>query len=171
MNAGTITDFCTGRQIDIQALMRMATYAEQASYVEMSNWFTPCGTHGCLVGTYALRENLSIRFSRNPDEELPVIEGTLPQLFAEYEFNITRTEVKFLFGIHPAFGWNWTDAWGHLRSASMLGKEQAIRRLRKFIYYKLHKSELLADYEKARRTEGNQDFVGKASRLEELVTV
>ena len=164
-------DFCTLREIDIQALMRMARHAEEAEEFTMFGYITrftttcgtagfatTCGTAGCLVGTFCIAEGL--------------LKG------AHYlEFNsIAHAAARELFGISP-HEVDFLFHGGHLERLEFAGKsisrrtakdadvqtkEQAIRRLRKFILWKCRKAELLENHEASRRLEGNQDYAAKA---------
>lgn len=165
-------DFCSGRDIDIQALMRMATYAEEAEKTGeliMRNWFDQvakgslptCGTAGCLVGTFAMRERCDWSkwfWNREFAEE----KWVASRILIQERFGISANEVDFLFDCKTH---------GTSRSANRLSGLAAIRRLRKFIYYKCRKAELLEDFPAARRIEGDNSFAVVSQEQLETVGV
>lgn len=200
-----VKDFVSGREIDIQALLRMVKYAEETPEKEfdMCNWLiidnNHCKTSGCLCGTFIAKE----QFEKCIIEDHDYGAVNIPEIInmrelvskLKSDFQLTDNEFSFLFTDHRR---NLVGAiinrareclcddclcddclrkyhphkyHSTLRAiqsniilnATYLTKQQAIARLRKFIYYKLRKSELLADYEKSRRIESNQQFVKEAS--------
>lgn len=133
-------DFCSGREIDIQGLMNVLKSSEFKEVI-MDQWL--CGTAGCLIGNFMIS---------NPQDALQPLIGCPSFLGHENSiwsisrrFGLSLEEVEFLFTS------------GHLEFQSSLDaadlyKEAALNRLRKFIYYKMRKSELLEDYELARKS-------------------
>lgn len=151
---GKVTDFITGRRIDIGELLFMADAAERnEDRVLMKSWFHDigdddatlkdyvhnCRTRGCLVGTYccAKQDEWSELFWQDPRIE-----------FVAERFGLSLKDAKFLFDDDCAV---------------RLSAREAIERLRKFIYDKLHESELLADYDESRRIEGDQMYLEQAA--------
>lgn len=127
---------------------------------------TECGTVGCLIGNYNL---MAGRYSQlfgdwyNPEAE---------SKDWEY-FGITEREYNWLFMMgaeypdyEPPKPASMYRVFYNLRNLDDVTKEQALARLRKFIYWKLHKEEMLYDdngvREEARRAEGNQLFAARA---------
>lgn len=141
-------DFISGKEMDIPALERMAQHAQQAVKFTMRTFIHHdfCDTHGCLVGTYCLRENL---LRKNYKGELcPIRHGTFHE-FGEGEFGVSRLENYYLFQYVPH------RSKLQSKDACSLSKDQAIHRLQVFIAYKKRKAEIFSDYERARRQEGN----------------
>lgn len=114
-----------------------------------------CGTAGCVIGNYnALTGRAPSRFGFKDSSSTPVDDWEF--------FGISENEYHWLFAVGPGF---------HLltsyRFLDAVTREQALARLRKFIYYKLHKhemcySEKYSVREEARRAEGNQGFAARA---------
>lgn len=141
-------DFIFGKEIAIEKLEKMVQYARVAKNFTMRTFIHHdfCGTHGCLVGTYCLKENL---LHENYAGKLrPIRNGTFHE-FAEGEFGITRAENYYLFQYLPH------KSKLQYRDACILDKGTAIARLQKFVAYKKRKAEIFADYERARRQESN----------------
>jgi len=162
-----------------QHRMRMSAHFT-ANYAEVAG--TPierareclvsCGSGGCLLGEYALsRDNeytrSLTRFHWIHSHAMAGV-GTVHTMLhgmrdpADF-FGLSIGEIQFLFynhvGAHVATGV------GHQQhrapnamNAISLTPAEAIRRLRKFLYYKMRKSELLSDYDAAKRHEGNSMF-------------
>ena len=170
-------DFASGRNIDVQELLLMAGWGEESDAngrLHMGTWFQDnnevdpgplppfrsCGTDGCLVGTYASNKQddwskmFWERAHRADDSELAVI--------LKLKFGLSRAETRFLFSSsHVGFCEDYGEG-KHADHACRLDGDDAVRRLRKFLYYKMRKAELLEDYEAARNMEGNQQFVADA---------
>jgi len=104
-----------------------------------------CGTAGCMIGNYNLMKNRRVHTFLSGDQKA---------------FGITRQEYRWLFSDMANIGsWNTKH-----RDLSAVTREQALARLRKFIYYKLHKHEMCYDEkrgvsERSRTLEGNHGFV------------
>jgi len=162
-------DFITGRDIDIDGLRRMVNYAKKdPSRIYMGEWLSVssiCGTSGCLIGTFCLNE---------PNDRLRLIGGapTLSEAYYSNEacvichsndicvicnsneacavrFSLSYAEALFLFG---------RSGKGRSAPAMELSGEEAIKRLEKFILYKVRKHEIMEHYETYRRTEGDMMF-------------
>lgn len=131
---------------DCLALMDIARCAEERpdELFTMSSWKVErgCGTAACLIGTWAIDHPTYSRVKEWWSENNlcgPYFDKLANRL------GLSIRIASFLFANH-----NHRD--GVCRDASTLNKDQAIRRLRKVIYYILHKREILGDYEQARRT-------------------
>lgn len=129
---------------DCLALMDIARCADERpdELFAMSYWKAErdCGTAACLIGTWAIDHPTYSRVKEwwnENSQDAPYFEELANRL------GLSNKIAAFLFARHRG---------GVCRDASKLNKDQAIRRLRKVIYYILHKREILGDYEQARRT-------------------
>lgn len=175
----------------VQALLTEARFLDTkpvASH-KMDCWISACGTQGCAVGDMAARGDLGLGYSCSKGGIFFVI--TLQGERCEdvmasvaIAMGISEEEAMFLFNsrIHHFISRNYKkwrtslDAnqrgsdirWRHRHRCDESPQETAAR-IRKFVYYKLRKAELLADYEQARRTgdAGVSDYVKE--KLEEEV--
>ena len=153
-------------KINFQALLDVvrATEIQYTDKFDMNCIFQMdygfCGTAGCMIGNYNLMKGLT---------------GCLRSVtFSEHakEFGVTKNEFDWLFDagvftrVIDANGAR--DIWVRFRrDLEEVTKEEALSRLRKFIYYKLHKQEMIYDdrgcvRESARQAEGNHMFAKKA---------
>jgi len=173
-------DFVTGADIDIQGLMKVVQSTERrpAEKFSMNYW---CGTSCCMIGSFIAEHEEDPLCIVKDDPALPkseadpgrtfnaptrAIEGyfKFEDFFADFyaiaiRFGLSFRAAKFLF-----------DLWLGDEVRSHETPDQAASRLRKYLYYKMRKSELLADYDKSRRLEGDVCFVDNdASRLEEVM--
>lgn len=149
-------DFCTGRDINIQTLLDILHDAEEQPehLFKMDILVNSCGTAGCLLGTHAIRRKLLNSWHNFKDINIHFSN------FGKTKINLTDRESHFLFFGHSDDGLttpNKTIPNPSSVDAIQLTQEQAIRRLRKFIYWKMRKSELLENPE-ARTKEGNWNF-------------
>jgi hypothetical protein len=142
--------------IDFQGLLNVVKAAEAEPNLIMDAWInelSPCGTSHCMIGAFC---------DQHPTDKLKIVHvEPLKSWTPEFEnqhhisaisarFKISEDEAQWLF-VAPWFGWV------RCQSATKLSKTQAIARLRKFIYYKMHKNEMT--YEEARNVEGNKAVV------------
>lgn len=142
--------------IDFQGLLNVVKAAEAEPHLMMEAWkneLNPCGTSHCMIGAYC---------DQNRTDELKIVRLSYPGYWQpQFEdhvhidaiaerFNISVRESEWLFAV------TW-GRWWRCPSASTLSKDQAISRLRKFIYYKMHKNEMT--YEEARHIDGNKAAV------------
>lgn len=151
--------------IDFQGLLTMLRNAEDEPNVRMGVWLNECGTAGCLIGTFC---------KSNPQDELKVT-GNSWLMSPKYHtknnesaiaarFGITHQEAEWLFTGNPLKYIN-EECCTHAMNSS---KEGAINRLRKFIYYKLHKQEMVITKGRnnyivdQKRNLGHVNFVQKA---------
>lgn len=132
--------------IDFQGLLTMLKDAENAPDLHMNSWVNACGTAGCLIGTFCINhKDDALQIVRQP-YIYPRL-GIKTEAYAIAErFGITTDEAKWLFVCNPLY---WT---GVTVNANKLTREEAINRLRKFIYYKLHKQEMVV-------TKGRNNYV------------
>lgn len=149
-------------KINFQNLLKLAKLVENKPRKhDMNSLINYCGTTSCMMGDYLIdKEGYTpgkTILTNYPWEET-----------AQKEFGISEREVHFLFDYFYAsyFPNKQLSKKSHVRNRMRETKEESLRRLRKFIYYKLHKYEILADLEKAREQEGNWDVCGKV--LEEI---
>lgn len=148
--------------IDFQGLLNVLKAAESHPHLQMSTW--SCGTAACLVGSFCLA---------HPKDELRLKDGYAgytPFFQAEdfplhgdqaiaKRFGITDNEALWLFVYNPL---NRFERECTL-NATLLNREEALNRLRKFIYYKLHKAEMT--HEEARHIDGNKAAVRAQEKL------
>ena len=157
-------------KVDVQALLEIARIAENTpdELFLMKTWgtFTDCGTVACLIGNwYVSKGEITGLKNIHPNE-------SVGQQFDFHDIsdrlNIPETISLFLFGDHLACTSNRA-----VKEAFFLNKEQAISRLRKVIYYILHKREIMGldkenwreIYEEARRA----GDIGVANKVSEDV--
>lgn len=175
----------------VQALLTEARFLDTkpAASHKMAYWVSECGTQGCAVGDMAARGDLGLGYLLSPRGIFLGItflgqpcEDTMAGV--AIVMGISEEEAMFLFDsrIHHFVSRNyqkWRTSigkgernsdvmWRHRQRCDESPQETAAR-IRKFVYYKLRKAELLADYEQARRTgdAGVSDFV--KGKLEEEV--
>jgi len=130
--------------IDFQGLLNVVKAAENEPNLVMNHWVedTSCGTTHCMIGAYC---------SQTPGDRLYLDSEGIPKLgmtppYCHYyeeeaiaeRFGITINEATFLFIASPLRK-------PRCLTASLLTKEQALAHLRKFIYYKLRKQELIIE--------------------------
>lgn len=156
--------------IDFQGLLNVLHAAEREQNFCMARW--KCGTTHCMIGAFinqnpndslelyvekSLFEDIfAIRLKSPECESLPFTET---RAIAE-RFGISEHEARWLF-THNPLRWNVVayfqgdcgDFFPYTPvrptpDAARLTKEEALARLRKFIYYKLHKQEM--EYETGR---------------------
>jgi hypothetical protein len=132
-------------EANIPNLLRCARNTDEASGFDLSGFVNSCGSYGCLVGNDMLA--------------LGIYRGLMihPRDWATKEYGVSSVPyctgpLSFLFYFFRR------------RDDS---REAALRRLRKFIYYVLHKREMLYDErgcvrETARRSEGDH-FICRAA--------
>lgn len=118
----------------IQAFLDEARYLDSKPPEQhnMNSW--KCGTTSCAVGDMAARGACNIKISCGILYHLREVNwGAVINAF-----DITRNEARFLFG--------------DLEKRLGETPKQTAARIRKYLYYRMRKAEILADYEKARRT-------------------
>jgi hypothetical protein len=137
------------RKANAQGLMDLIRANEEAPNFNLGSWVEPCGTFGCLVGNWAIRCNRMWMLDSDGIYDL-----------AAESLGITRKESRFLFStidvVRDRFGF---EVPGLDRDCE--NRSAAINRVRKFLYYKLRKWELLYEEdgrvkESARKQEGDR---------------
>ena len=133
-----------------------------------------CGTVGCMIGNY------NVMVDREVDRFSDGWSYQDNRMYEDWEyFGITQYEYNWLFTEGVVFGRK-NYALRYItprRNLKRVTKEEALSRLRKFIYYKMHKHEMIVDEkygvrEEARQKEGDNNFVNRASKkAAELVAV
>jgi len=125
--------------LEIRKLYELASANEQSIGFNLDLWLNECGSFGCLVGNDFLvnmvdRPYLTARGSDFWD---------IPTLRLEY--GISKGEAYFLFyDASTRYVWN-SDLNTNIRIRQFRNsqdKEGAVKRIRKFLYYRLHKQEL-----------------------------
>lgn len=119
--------------IDFQGLLHVmkATEDRPEENFDMGSW---CGTSCCMIGSY-MYSNYNKDFKIYL--EGPFYKGEKISVGSiSDKFGITLKEARFLFTAYRG---------GKCRKAMFLNKEQALSRLRKFIYYKMHKQEMIVE--------------------------
>jgi hypothetical protein len=174
--------------IDFQGLLNLVTANEKAERFNLGCWaeVDSCGTFGCLVGNFCLH---------HPEDEL-VLKGHFqgsyyppsfrdqpdecPYAATARRFGITPYESEWMFGCQEMIQMESIEGWMYETRKTGFGrfdlfdgegrdtddKAAAIARVRKFIYYKLHKQEMLYEAdgrvkESARRAEGDHHVIRK----------
>ena len=145
---------------NIQELLFMAEVAERRG-VFMNDWFCKnpsdpeCGTVGCLVGTWVIERDLSFQLESREAREP-----------ARRKLGLTLNEFNWLFVARPRFK---GPSCIHYRFLKEVTTEQAVARLRKFIYYKLKQAEIHKAWNERQHTRGavceNQQFVPKLAKI------
>lgn len=138
--------------IDFQALLKLASIVEADPDIEMTDWV--CETTHCMIGSWCIH---------NPKDPLKLVHSDtyhgLTPLLDEYDqmesiairFGITESEARWLFVDNPLIDLQYKrkntrpKLESTCRDAASLSKDQALTRLRKFIYYKLKKQELITE--------------------------
>jgi len=129
--------------IDFQGLLNVLKAAEQEPNLIMSEWIGygyQCGTTHCMIGAFC-DQNQEDELIISRKTEVPILRDNLAFTREEAiarRFGITEYEACWLFILNPLPN-------PHCRSASNLPKSEALGRLRKFIYYKLHKQDMIAE--------------------------
>lgn len=137
---------------NFQLLMDIANNTEKIPphLFYMEYYITSCGTMGCMIGHYSLKINKNIDY-------------------INHNLMISQRDWSFLF---TGCGWRvGKGKWMKIINLTPNDPIKAARRLRKYIYYKLHKREILGSdyskkedrdkYQKAREQEGDYGFACK----------
>lgn len=167
--------------IDFQGLMNVAKANEPVELknfnMQMFREVNTCGTKGCLIGNFCAEypdDILQLKPSCDLHDRVlfNVVEAKDPWVSIGNRFNITPSEADWLFGYGSIYiKKHYTSKTPEgtvlrrvrhnikVRALSKVTKEQALARLRKFIYYKLRKQELMEGdgfSERARYISGNR---------------
>lgn len=145
---------------DFQLLIDIANNTEKIRkrFFDMSVYLTDCGTTGCMIGHFAMKygydRKSNFNYVKDINDNLYLSDKEWAFLFSGYKMHFGRDN-HLLHKIQSI-------------SATPNDPLLAAKRLRKYIYYKLHKREMLGDrstkegrekYEMARKKEGNHNFV------------
>ena len=132
-------------KIDFQGLLNVAKAGEENPELDMGYWVRDisCGTKACLIGSFCLA---------NPEDELKLQKlstGMVPYI-GDYKYNSDPVrDIAKRFGISYNFA-DWLfdeNPTSNMRyystgDAHNISGTKAIRRLRKFIYYKMKQEEI-----------------------------
>lgn len=146
-------------ETNIPALLRLIKNNELSKAFDLRHFVQPCGTFGCLIGNDWLATH---------EPSLAGLEFDFRHTnfweFSRCQYKTSHWVSFWLFNTHDFF----KGPWGIRLSKSWFGEQRnctdrqaALNRVRKFVYYVLHKRELLYDdsgciRETARRSEGDQ---------------
>jgi hypothetical protein len=149
------------RKPNAQELLDLIHANEEASGFDLSSWFHSCGTHGCLVGNHLIAKR----------SKCDSLLGPLgPMLYPDIAplYGVSHAECLWLFSplnfkYYPYRGMYFCEGTPQQDLESdrdPIDREAAINRVRKFLYYKLRKWELLYEEdgrvrESSRRAEGD----------------
>jgi hypothetical protein len=158
--------------MDAQALMDLCRINEESrARFNLGTWRTICGTACCLVGNFCVaRPGDSLRLINESGRYMPFMDGVRRtgdlQVQTAARFGITVPEACFLFGPHDKVRTVWGRSAG-MKSRDAYDMHAAVRRVRKYLYYKLRKREFCYDEkgcvrESARRMEGDHNFARQA---------
>lgn len=121
---------------NFQALLDMIRICEAQEDIYMGNWFlnndrevnNTCGTVGCLVGTYLCHRH----------DVVPAIKDETSMLDKQFDV-ADHLGISYLI-----FEWLFLSSTEHTSYRDLLTvtKEQALSRLRKYVYYKLRQQEM-----------------------------
>jgi hypothetical protein len=164
-------------EANIPNLLRCVTSTENAPNFDLGTWVQvgePCGTYGCLVGNDILTTTGNIRSRHtwhddfdevtclntlNVDEDVDISE------WAMQEYGISEKLMDYLFMPNDfLLRWNGGHNAYDFKTRKHDDRAAALRRLRKVIYYILHKRELMYTddmkvRETARRQEGDHNVL------------
>jgi len=139
----------------IQAFLDEARFLDTKPPERHSMYTWKCTTTSCAVGDMAQRGVCGLQMMSPPGRgHFPSIGQYESHAAVSYAFQITYRESVWLF--------DWQDRRGSRRYEP---PTQTAARIRKYLYYRMRKAEILADYETARRTEGNWGVVQYAVEM------
>ena len=149
-------------EVNIPALLRLIRNNEQAKSFCLMLWIAPCETYGCLVGNDWL--------ATHPGQVFPGAIKAIEEYGLAYKTNhlvyhflFEAQGIKFRYEKHESKAGEMVMV-VRCPPRNIYDREVAINRVRKFVYYVLHKRELLYDdrgciRESIRRAEGNHNVV------------
>jgi hypothetical protein len=161
--------------MNTQNLLDCIKASENSESFDLNLIVSECGTYGCLVGNHLISLGMDSRDVCLAFESLENREF----------YGLTKLEYQFLFGIYEVFH---SSEWGtHLRCGfeqrrplftcfksdrrNGEDKESALNRIRKLIYYKLHKKEMMYDERGCVRESARKaGHVGIAEKVVESLT-
>ena len=145
--------------INAQKMLDAIRINEEAKDFDLLSWFSECGTYGCFWGNYLVSQG---KINNTSYDDI------------SKEFNITYAEAQWLFSaVKPLKDHRNSikcDTYFNDNSILILSvaynknkrenkdRKAVLDRVRKFIYYKLHKQELM----ESRDLEGDHHAVNKA---------
>ena len=131
---------------NIQELMNLVKANENSKDFDLSNFKSPCGTYGCLVGNHALDRGTKIISSFNKEFRREYVQPC-DSLNTTNIYNLTFVPYWFLFSSieKNSCGKAKRDVYGSRVYRDASDKEAAMNRVRKLIYYVLRKRELMPD--------------------------
>lgn len=156
-------DFITGKDIDIQGLLKVAKATEErpSDKFSMKSWGdSDCNTSCCMIGSFCHdnpSDELVLFGSDDGDVYVPILKKhkdfMMPYIFNHMtgimiRFGLSRRAAIFLF-----------DTEYSTKSRGKETPQEAVKRLYKYIYYKLKKREMLDDLDSAKKL-GDYDKEG-----------
>lgn len=147
--------------IEFQKLLDLIKTNGCASHFRLNCFINSCGTFGCLIGNDFLANRGERPCLRSAIKDIgPDLGGAVWNWrIIATEYGITLSESLFLFSdIKHTLCWVKDHNEGFAVYRDFLDKKAAINRVRKFIYYKLHKRELMEDPQ-TRHSEGDFNVV------------
>ena len=140
------------KQETIQALLSEARYLDEKPHHKhrMDSW--SCGTTSCAVGDMMHRGDCGLKWMHDQDwgTDVPLFGDKLGFYAVTNALGIGIREAEFLFCYYT---------FGDRKHES---PSSTAARIRKYLYYRMRKAEILADYESARRVEGNLNVCQQA---------
>lgn len=138
--------------MNTQRLLDLVKANEGSNGFDLGSWLSDCGTYGCLVGNHHVANPIDVPYALFDEGEI-----ALKRISKLYK--LTQFEAAFLFGIRDLSHtrWRYNHVSHHAgRTRDPYDKEAAINRVRKLIYYKLRKADLMSggtkEYEEACKT-------------------
>lgn len=152
-------------KFDAQELMNLVKANETAKDFNLSSWLQPCGTFGCLVGNHMVANGVSVKVD---------FLSRVPVGYDKKRYGLSQQEFDFLFAscdifrefciTYNAFT-NQSECFTSIMVSkrNYFDKEAALNRVRKLIWWKLRKQEIMAD-DNARHIEGDWDLVNEVKQ-------
>lgn len=168
--------------MNVQKLFDLIKANEEADNFYLSDWFSDCGTYGCLVGNYCLIKDK--QYLKN------ILFGCGPTANhyekIAYHFDIPYNIAIFLFSPYNYYkedsllrdpydnlhNFDFDEIEDHPYARKQWDRDAAINRIRKYLYYHLHKREMELDergVKESARNAGSWDLMDRVKK--ELVHV
>lgn len=151
--------------INFKAFFELIKANEEAPNFNLRTWENKCGTYGCLIGNYAIKHDIKNVFNLETRYKERVWDRAATFL------GISLKEAHYLFyDFNPHRCTNHITMYYTTRGErrDTTNREAAINRVRKFVYYHLHKREMCLDdkgvTEKSRQV-GDVNFAAKVKEL------
>ena len=127
---------------DFQGLMNVAKAGEENPELHMGYWADSCGTNGCLIGSFCLaNQNDNLKLYKTGGNFSVCLNYIVDPITAiSKRFNISENCAKWLFELNPLKFMKRNVFYGD-DPVDMSG-EDAIKRLRKFLYFKMKQDEI-----------------------------